>query len=107
LVEDYRCTDPFTREELDGWRRVLEERRDWLAARGIRYTLVFAPNAQTIYGEYLPQSMNRVRDESRLDQLIKHMRGPYGVEIIDLRAPLIAAKSQMRTYHRTDTHWNQ
>ena len=106
LIEDYRCTDPFRPDELNEWQAALEERRDWLAERGIRYLVVVAPNAQTIYGEYLPQSMNRVGDKSRLDQLLERMHGT-GVEVLDLRAPLLAAKSQLRTYHKTDTHWNE
>jgi hypothetical protein len=50
--------------------------------------------------------MNRVRDESRLDQLLAYLREHDGVEIVDVRGALLAAKSQYRTYHKTDTHWN-
>ncbi len=105
LIEDYRCTDPFTPDELDAWKRMFEERQAWLAARGIRYLVVVAPNAQSIYGEFLPQSMNKVGDKSRLDQLVEGMSGSP-VELIDLRGPLLAAKKERRTYHKTDTHWN-
>ncbi|HUY31250.1 MAG TPA: hypothetical protein VMV69_00610 [Pirellulales bacterium] len=106
LVEDYRSTCPFSRDELQCWRTVLEERRRWLAERGIAYVVMVAPNQQTIYGEYLPRSMNRVRDESRLDQLVAFLRENDSLEILDVRGALLAAKSQHRVYHKTDTHWN-
>jgi alginate O-acetyltransferase complex protein AlgJ len=106
LVDDYRSTCPFSRDELERWRTVLEERRQWLAERGIAYVVMVAPNQQTIYGEYLPRSMNRVRDESRLDQLLDYLRENDGPEILDVRGALLAAKSQHRTYHKTDTHCN-
>jgi alginate O-acetyltransferase complex protein AlgJ len=39
-------------------RVVLEERRDWLAERGIDYLVLIAPTKQSIYPERLPQWVN-------------------------------------------------
>src|SRR5262249_9806633 len=50
-----RATRPFTAEQLDHWRRMLEARQDWLAQRGIRYLFVIAPDKQTMYPEMLPR----------------------------------------------------
>src|SRR5262249_19399158 len=104
--EYYRSARPFTREELQRWQHVLEERRDWLAARGIPYLLVIAPNKSTIYPELMPASINRVRQESRLDQLLAHMRANSDVAILDVREPLWEAKTQQQVYSRMDSHWN-
>lgn len=106
LVEDYRCTAPFTESELARWREVLLQRHHWLAARGMKYVVVFAPNKHSIYSEYLPRAMNRVGEKARLDQLVEFL-ADTPVHIVDLRPALISAKSTARTYHRTDTHWNQ
>src|SRR5579872_4144789 len=35
LVDDYRCTRPFKPAELDYWKKLLTDRRDWLRKRGI------------------------------------------------------------------------
>lgn len=106
LVDDYRCTRPFTAAELDYWKKLLTDRRDWLRRRGIRYLVTVAPNSQTINSEFMPRSFNRVHPHSRLDQLLTHLQGPDGIEIVDLREPLREARTQFNTYHKTDTHWN-
>lgn len=106
LVDDYRCTRPFTAAELDYWKKLLTDRRDWLRKRGIRYIVTVAPNSQTINSEFMPRSFNRVHPQSRLDQLLAHLRGPDAVEIVDLREALREARTQFNTYHKTDTHWN-
>lgn len=105
IIDDYRCTDPLTVAELDRWRRVLQERQRWLADRGIHYVVFVAPNKHTIYDEYLPRAVNRVGTQSRLDQLIETLDSS-GVEFVDIRPGLLEGKATHRTYHKTDTHWN-
>lgn len=105
-VDYYRGTHPFSEEEVDRWVRVIRARRDWLKARGIRYLFVVAPGKCTIYPEYMPRSLNKVRDELRWDQLLKRLRGPDGVDVVDLRPALWKAKAVRRTYHKNDSHWN-
>lgn len=103
----YRHTDLFTDAELERWRRVLEERRAWLAARGAAYVFVVAPNKETIYGEYMPDLLTQVAARSRLDQLIDYLGRHSDLSIVDLRGVLTAAKNEERLYHKTDTHWNE
>jgi len=105
-MEYYRSVKPLSPEELEQWLRALEERRDWLAARGAGYLVVIAPSKQSIYPEYVPGRFNRVQQASRLDQLLKYMGDHSDFEILDLRGPLIEAKKQSDVYERTDTHWN-
>ena len=45
------------REELLRWGRVLEERRRWLAERGISYLLVLVPNKHRMYAQYMPPGL--------------------------------------------------
>src|ERR1700682_1822498 len=42
-LASYRAVQPFTEAELAGWQQRIETRRDWLAARGIRYIVVIGP----------------------------------------------------------------
>src|ERR1035437_6358738 len=37
MIEHYLGTAKFTPAQLQAWQRLLEKRRDWLAARGIQY----------------------------------------------------------------------
>ncbi|HEX7569471.1 MAG TPA: alginate O-acetyltransferase [Verrucomicrobiae bacterium] len=109
MVEHYLGAAKFTPQQLQTWQALLEKRRDWLAAHGIKYLFVVPPDKQDIYPEELPAWLrnaaptNRV---SKLDQFLKHMQAHSTVEILDLRAPLLAAKQTAPTYLQNDTHWN-
>lgn len=107
ILEDFRCTSPFTTQELQHWKAVLEARRQWLARQGIHYVLLIGPNAQTIYPEYMPRKITRVGKQSRFDQLLAELQTVPGFDVIDVRDQLCKASQQYPTYFRTDTHWNQ
>lgn len=106
-IDYYRAARPFTLQQLQGFKAVLEERREWLARRGIRYLLVLVPNKSTIYPEYMPTAFNRVHERSRLDQLLDYLSRRSRVEVLDLRPALLREKRRARVYHKTDSHWNE
>lgn len=106
VIEDYENLQPFPEEKLRTLGRILEERRAWLAKRDVKFLVVVAPNKHTVYQEFLPSRIAKVGTQSRLDQLIGELRDHTQVELLDLRAPLLAAKKMLRTYCHTDTHWN-
>lgn len=98
---------PFTDGELKAWRERLQARHDELARRGIRYLFVVAPDAQTIYPEYLPPHLrSRLPERSRLDQLMEDLQTNTTVATVDLRPALKAAKSREKVYFNSDSHWN-
>ncbi|MDQ7832117.1 MAG: hypothetical protein RDU30_10310 [Desulfovibrionaceae bacterium] len=103
-VEDYRGTRLFTPQELAAWTAEFAARRDWLAARGIPYLVVLAPNKQTIYPEKLPARYNQVGPATRTDQLLAALTGA-GVAVLDLRPLLLDLKKTAQAYYRTDSHW--
>lgn len=105
-IADIRNNWPFSETALAEWAQVLSQKHDALQKRGIEYLFVFAPNKHLIYPEKLPASMNRVRDESRAEQVIDYLSEHTDVPILDLRPVLFEAKEQLRPYHKTDTHWN-
>jgi hypothetical protein len=107
-TDDWRNLDPFTDVELAGWRSMLEKRQAFCAKIGIPYIFVVAPSKYDIYPQFMPQRLNRVGEESRLDQLVAYLKTYHSpVEIVDLRKPLLAALPQgVRLFQKTDTHWN-
>lgn len=107
-LEDWRNIDPFTPEQLEAWRQMLEAREKFCAERHIPYVLITAPSKHDIYPEYMPDELTQVRHETRLDQLIAYLAERHSpVRIVDLRKPLLAAKrSGVRLFQKTDTHWN-
>jgi hypothetical protein len=107
VLADYRNTHPFTEKELIQWRDVLVTKRDWLASRGIKYLFVVAPDKHSIYPEFMPDRFNKIRSDSRHDQLVAYLRMNSNIEILDLRPALLTDKSNARVFHKTDTHWNE
>jgi hypothetical protein len=105
-LDYFRASTPFRSQELERWQQMLENNRDMLAEQGIRYLIIIAPNKDTIYPEYMPDKITRVHNDTRMDQLLAHLREHSDIEILDLRKPLKAAKLQEELYYKTDTHWN-
>jgi hypothetical protein len=105
-LEDYRSLTPFQPAELERWRKVLEEQHHWLAARGIKFVVVFACDKHVIYPEYLPAGYRRADVPYRVQVLADYLKRNSRVKVVSLREPLLAGKATDRLYHRTDTHWN-
>ena len=105
-LEDYLNVLPLSEADLAAMVRVQTERRDWLAARGIDYLIVIAPNKERVYPEYMPPHLRPRQVPSRLAQVLPRLR-QAGLAVLDLHEPLMAAKASQRTYMKTDTHWNR
>lgn len=93
-------------ETLDEWTRIFQERDEWLLDRGIEYLFVVLPVKTTIYPEYLPEKIRSQRPGNLVDQLMNCLQENSDVPVLDVRGEVLAAKSDGRIYHRTDTHWN-
>jgi alginate O-acetyltransferase complex protein AlgJ len=102
----------FSPEELERWASALEARQRTLAARGVEFLVVFAPNKESIYPDLLPADLPAARARSRLDVLLDRLRAGGIVRVVDLRPALREARSAgspfrgYPLYYRTDSHWN-
>lgn len=105
-LDSFRHLAPFSKAQLEAWRRVYESRRDWLARRGIRYLVTIAPSKHVVYPEHVPGRYRVVWPQSRYDQLLAHLREHSDLEFLDLRGPLLEAKPSGLLYYTRDTHWN-
>ncbi len=105
-VEDYRGLFPFTPQELQRWQEVLQSQQDWLAAQGIHYLFVVCPDKHSIYSDYMPDAVNRVRPQTRVDQLVQYLREYSTVEVLDLRPTLLELRKERLCYQPQETHWN-
>lgn len=109
MIDHYLGVARYTPEQLQAWQKLLEKRRDWLAKRGIQYLFVIPPDKQSVYGGELPSWLQKAvpaHRETKLDQLLAYMHAHSTVTILDLRQPLMAAKTIAPTYLKDDTHWN-
>jgi alginate O-acetyltransferase complex protein AlgJ len=96
----------WTERDLQEWKRLLETRRDWLSARGIKYLFVVPPDKHTVYPEHLPEWVRIGPKPTKVQQLVQYMKEHSTVEVLDLTSALVEAKSIHTNYLQTDTHWN-
>jgi hypothetical protein len=106
-IEDFRGITKYDSKTLEKWAKTLEMKRIWLEKRGIRYLFLVPPNKSSIYGEFLPDSCNHVRENTALDEFFEYLKKHTRVTVVDFRQALLAEKSKERVYHRTNTHWNE
>lgn len=91
--------------QLAQWAATLEERRRWLAARGVRYLVVLVPMKGEIYPEELPPWM-APRAPTAYEQVERHLRRHTAIDLFDARGVLRDAKQRELVYYRTDGHWS-
>jgi alginate O-acetyltransferase complex protein AlgJ len=107
-LDDYRGAVPLSPGALEAWRRLLEQRRAWFAARGIEYMFVVAPYKTHVYPELLGPRFEPL-GPSRTDQLAAHLERTSDFRIVDLRAAVVAARAQDKpddpTFYPFGTHW--
>ena len=89
MIEHFEGVNQFAAQDLEDWKALLEHRRDWLALRGIKYIFIVAPDKDSIYPEYLPDWMTKVRSHTKLDQFFDYMHLHSTVEVLDLRPTLL------------------
>jgi hypothetical protein len=105
-LRDSRVVYPH-RDAYVRWYEIMEERRRWLADRGIGFIVMLGPSKHTVYPEYLPRGWEQ-RAQTETDVLLSYLR-QHGsrIDFLDPRAALEAAKLRGEVYYPYDTHWNE
>ncbi len=111
-ITDYMGLLPFSDEELQQWKKVLEERYYWLKAQGIDYVFAIAPTKALVYPDKMPSRLfelkKQLNQQTRYEQLVHFLSENSIVPMVDLRASLYKARDDYPwpLYYRTDFHWN-
>jgi len=106
-IEDYRGARRFTPQELETWTNVLDKRREWSDRMDMRYLFFVAPNKSSIYPEFVPSRIRKVRDTTGLDQFFQYVNLRSRAQVVDVRPVLRDVKKERRVYEVTGTHWNE
>ena len=96
----------FSQGELEQIKNNLEKVQKDFKNLGINFYFLAAPNKQSIYPEFLPSYMKKIRPESRLDQLSEFLKNDKKIAFINPKNELLAAKETEVLYLKYDTHWN-
>jgi hypothetical protein len=103
---DYLRNDkPLNVAQTRWWAKYFDTRREWCEKRGIKYLVYVPPISSTIYPEMIPDGIRCSTNPSRMDQVFSFLAKSTSVRFVDLRPPLLAAKT-FPIYLKTDTHWN-
>jgi len=99
-------TDP---EYLDSFTEFLQETKDYLDSKDIKFLYYLCPDKKTIYSEYFPDT---VYVDYENPSVIEYMRANLEKTDIDYIIPdkeLLAAKENMVVYNKLydATHWNE
>lgn len=103
---DYQGLVPLDAANRERIYRYLRAANKSLRENNIAFLVAIAPNKQSVYPEYLPASIRKIKSQTRLDQLLEYNVDNARLPILDLRPALQNAKQQQPQYHKTDTHWN-
>ncbi len=105
LGELNRGADPLSGPELERLVGSFEARHRFLAERGVGLAVLPLPDKNSLYPEFLPDSIKLV-GPSRFAQFRTAALGA-DFHFVDALAVLDAAKAAgEQTYYRTDSHWN-
>ena len=96
---------PSVEERLEAWAEALEDRKAYLAARGIEYIVFVPPEKSGVYPEYLTSYQKRRLAERPVERLMAKLR-ERGVRAVD-PAPAMREAKANELYYRLDTHWNE
>ncbi len=107
VLPDYLGVAQEDLQDLEGFKRVLVDRRNWLAERNIQYLFVPVPNKIMIYDDYLPSRMRKEAGRTFYDQFLQYLDDTSDFdEYLDVKAILLQAKEEQVVFLKTDTHWN-
>lgn len=104
-LDYYQRVKPLSTEQIALIKSNLEDIQKKLAADGIHFLFVIAPNKETIYADYLPAGIPRADNPTRADQITGSLENTL-VHVLDLRPVLQKARLEGPVYFKTDTHWN-
>ena len=97
----------LTPEQLEQWRRVLEQRAERLAQRGIPYFFLVPPNPHSLYPEDLPDGVPPPAAVRPVLQLMEYLESRSSFRLGYPLELLVAAKERGDLIvAKTDSHWS-
>ena len=104
----FQGVDRYTEADTAFVADALEMRHDWLRSQGIASAHVIAPAKESIYPEFMPRGIPRVKQPSCMEEFIAFgLKSRQQGQPVDLFSVLATEKrAQHPLYLRGDSHWN-
>lgn len=105
-IWDYMGINHFTEEEMAAIAANLTATRDHLGAQGIEFYAMCIPNKEIVYAENMPDTIARVNEVSRGEQLADYLDENTDLVFVYPKDALMANKEKAQLYFSTDSHSN-
>lgn len=106
-IWDYMGINHFTEEEMAAIAANLMATREHLDTLGIEFYTMCIPNKEIIYAENMPDTIARVNEVSRGEQLADYLHENTDLVFVYPKDALMANKDKVQLYYDTDSHSNQ
>lgn len=106
-IWDYMGIDHFSDEQIEMIAANLVATKAHLEAKGIAFYVMCMPNKEIVYEENMPDTIARVSEVSRGEQLAQYMADNTDLVFVYPKDALIEKKKDAQLYYLTDTHCNQ
>ena len=106
-IWDYMGINHFTEEEMAAIAANLTATREHLNGLGIEFYTMCIPNKEIIYAENMPDTIARVNEVSRGEQLAAYLHENTDLVFVYPKDALMANKDKIQLYYSTDSHSNQ
>lgn len=105
-IDDYKGTNLFTQQQLEGIADNLLTSKRYLDNRDIEFVLFLAPNKETIYGDENLPSYYKKGELTRAEQLVSYLKENTDIRVVYPESEMRAYKDDYSLYWHYDTHWN-
>lgn len=105
-LADFQGTNLYSAEELEQIKSNMVSTQEKLAAKGIEFVLVIAPNKERIYADKMPDEYGPLAENSRVQQVYEYLKND--IRVVYLENDLVQAREmypQYDFYCHLDTHW--
>jgi hypothetical protein len=106
-LDDYQNVFRLSGKSLRRIGRNIRSCYKYAQEQDITFLIVVAPNKATIYPDKLPDQIQPLADQSRLDRLNEYLAAHNIPQVLDLRPALLAARQERDVYYSLGTHWNE
>lgn len=97
--------------ELEKMKNNLLETEEYLKKRNCEFIIVFCPNKERVYSEYMPDKYQKIRQSEKCntEQLVDYIRENTDIKVVWPYEDLLDFKEKypdVPIYYHLDTHWN-
>lgn len=102
-LDDYKGIPTITKRGANNIARTIELIQKVMEDSGSDFVFTIAPNKNSLYGQYMPNNIEKLSDRKNYD-LVKEAMENYDINYFDL-FQFIGSKDDV-LYCKTDSHWN-